>query len=67
MLFDILGIRDEQSGGGNQLEGVMDLLLSLRQQAKSNKDFATSDLIRDQLSALGIQIKDGKEGTTWTI
>jgi cysteinyl-tRNA synthetase len=67
MLFDILGIRDEQVGGGNQLEGVMELLLSLRQQAKSNKDFATSDLIRDQLAALGIQIKDGKEGTVWSI
>jgi len=67
MLFDILGMLDEQNAGGNQLEGVMDLLLSLRQQAKSNKDFVTSDLIRDQLSDLGIQIKDGKEGTSWTL
>jgi len=67
MFFDILGMRDEQAVGGNQLEGVMDLLLSLRQQAKMNKDFATSDLIRDKLAALGVQLKDGKEGTSWTI
>lgn len=67
MLFDILGIQDEQNAGSNQLEGVMDLLLHLRQQAKSNKDFATSDQIRDQLAAVGIQIKDGKEGATWSL
>ncbi len=67
MVYDILGLRDEQAAGGNQLDGVMALLLELRQKAKTNKDFATSDLIRDQLTALGIQVKDGKEGASWTV
>lgn len=48
------------------LNGVMGLLITLRNTARANKDFATSDYIRDALAALGIQLKDGKEGTTFS-
>jgi cysteinyl-tRNA synthetase len=43
------------------------LLIKLRAEARNNKDFALSDQIRDQLQEMGIQLKDGKEGTTFTI
>jgi cysteinyl-tRNA synthetase len=42
-------------------------LIELRKAARENKDFATSDKIRDQLAELGIQLKDGKEGTTYSL
>ncbi|WP_282161239.1 cysteine--tRNA ligase [Ulvibacterium marinum] len=68
-VFDILGL--EQNSDNNKdsdkLEGVVELLIQLRNEARSNRDFATSDTIRDQLAALGIQLKDGKEGTTFSI
>jgi cysteinyl-tRNA synthetase len=44
----------------------MDLVLDLRQQARTNKDWTTSDKIRDGLAAAGIVVKDGKEGTSWS-
>lgn len=43
------------------------MILEVRKVAKSNKDFATSDLIRDKLKALGVQIKDTKDGVEWTL
>ena len=43
------------------------MLIQMRKQARDNKDFAMSDQIRDQLLALGIQLKDGKGGTTFSI
>ena len=51
----------------NTLNGVMELLIDIRNEARANKDFATSDKIRDQLVELGIQIKDGKDGTTFSV
>ena len=45
----------------------MDLLLQLRAQAKKNKDWATSDQIRDSLAALGFSIKDTKDGAEWSL
>lgn len=51
----------------NKLSGVVELLIQLRKDARANKDFATSDKIRDQLATLGIQLKDGKEGTTFSV
>ena len=51
----------------DKLLGVVELLIQLRNEARNNKDFATSDKIRDQLLALGIQLKDGKEGTTFSV
>ena len=69
-LFDLLGLRDERLGEGGASEafsGAVDLLLSIRAEAKSNKDWATSDRIRDELTALGFTIKDTKEGTEWSL
>jgi cysteinyl-tRNA synthetase len=44
----------------------MQVIIRLRAEAKGKKDFATSDLIRDELKAINIQLQDSKEGTTWT-
>lgn len=68
-VFDILGLlAPQEQGGQNQaLEGTIQLLIDLRMQARADRDFATSDRIRDELSELGIQLKDGKEGTTYSL
>nr|WP_299174624.1 cysteine--tRNA ligase [uncultured Allomuricauda sp.] len=68
-VYDILGIENQKAvkDDSSALSGVMELLIELRNEARANKDFATSDKIRDQLIALGIQLKDGKEGTTFSI
>ena len=64
-VFDILGLKDEDAGS-NDLNGVLDMVINLRTEAKANKDYATSDKIRIGLQELGIQLKDSKEGTTWS-
>ena len=68
-IFDVLGLTDEKSSSksNDKLEGVIEMLIAMRNEARANKNFALSDQIRDQLDALGIQIKDGKEGTTFTL
>lgn len=68
-IFDVLGLEHNvgAQGESDKLPGVVDLLIQLRNEARANKDFATSDKIRDQLAALGIQLKDGKEGTTFSV
>ena len=68
-VFDVLGLKDEKAIGNNndKLEGVIHMLINMRMEARANKDFALSDQIRDQLIALGIQLKDGKEGTTFSV
>ncbi|MBK8845214.1 MAG: cysteine--tRNA ligase [Bacteroidetes bacterium] len=65
MVFTILGLKSEKSEGNNDTEGLMQLIVSLRADARSRKDFAASDKIRDELLRIGIQLKDGKEGVTW--
>ena len=47
--------------------GVMDMVLDLRAKAKANKDWATSDQIRDALAAAGFEVKDTKDGVTWKL
>jgi cysteinyl-tRNA synthetase len=68
-IFEIFGLLDESvSATGNgqaTLDGVMQLVIDLRAQARTNKDWGTSDKIRDGLKAAGIQLKDSKEGTSW--
>lgn len=64
-VFDVLGLQPVSSGGDSKLAPVMDLVLDLRQQARANKDWATSDKIRDMLAAAGITVKDTKDGSTW--
>jgi cysteinyl-tRNA synthetase len=65
-IFDVLGLVSEQESESGKLSPVMDLVLDLRQQARTNKDWTTSDKIRDGLAAAGIVVKDGKEGTSWS-
>ncbi|MCZ4245333.1 cysteine--tRNA ligase [Pedobacter punctiformis] len=64
-VFDILGLKDEESSN-TDLNGVLDMIINLRKEAKENKDYVTSDKIRIGLQELGIQLKDSKEGTTWS-
>ena len=68
-VHEILGIENQAATEDNSLtlSGVVELLIGLRNEARANKDFATSDKIRDELIALGIQLKDGKEGTTFSL
>ena len=68
-IFDVLGLKDEKGVENNneKLEAVVNMLIGMRNEARANKDFAMSDQIRNELIALGIQLKDGKEGTTFSI
>ncbi|MCB0643017.1 MAG: cysteine--tRNA ligase, partial [Phaeodactylibacter sp.] len=69
-IFDVLGLLEEgaagQEGDGHLLSGLMELILSIRQDARTNKDWGTSDKIRDVLNELEIVVKDGKDGSEWT-
>ena len=66
-VFDILGIQDEETASNNsdKLNGVVEMLIKMRNEARANKNWAMSDQIRDELASLGIILKDGKEGTTF--
>ena len=68
-VVDVLGLNNQKSAENNsdKLEGIVNMLITMRNEARANKDFAMSDQIRNQLAALGIQLKDGKEGTTFTL
>ena len=69
-LFEILGVKEQQNSGSGREEAfskVVDMLLEQRAIAKANKDWATSDKIRNELTALGFEIKDGKDGATWKL
>jgi cysteinyl-tRNA synthetase len=59
----ILGLKVDKGANRQQLNGVVELLIEIRKEAKANKDFATSDKIRNQLAAMGIQLKDEKDGS----
>lgn len=70
MVFDILGLKSEESGkesGSELLSETVDLLIQLRKDAKANKDWGTADKIRDELKAIGIEIKDTKDGVEWNV
>lgn len=66
-VFDILGLQKEAEASSEKIEGVMNVLIDLRNQAKADKNYALSDAIRQKLSDIGIELKDGKEGTSYTI
>lgn len=69
-VFDILGLKEDQNKGSKetQLTGdLIDLILNIRLDAKKNKDFATSDKIRDELTKKGVTIKDTKDGFEWEL
>jgi cysteinyl-tRNA synthetase len=60
-LEDVFGLQND-AAGNETLNGVMDLLIEIRKEAKAKRDFATSDKIRNQLAAIGINLKDEKGG-----
>jgi cysteinyl-tRNA synthetase len=65
-VFEILGLREDETGGNNALvDELMKTILIIRQKARENKDYATSDLIRDHLAKLNIKVKDTKDGAEW--
>ena len=69
-LFDILGLRNEKAadaGGRDMVSPLVNMLLNMRMEAKAAKDWATSDKIRDELTAIGIRVKDRKDGFDWEI
>ena len=67
-VLDVLGLKEGvEMATNSQTPALVEMLIKLRKEARDNKDFATSDAIRDQLLALGIQLKDGAEGTTFSL
>lgn len=69
--FELLGLRSEKGDNNDAREEaygkVVDMVLELRAKAKANKDWATSDQIRDELAANGFEVKDTKDGVTWKL
>ncbi len=67
-VFDVLGLlNDVKENSSDKIDGVVTLLIKLRKEARENKDWVLSDQIRDELLILGIQLKDGREGTTYSM
>ena len=67
-IFDVLGLKNElQQDSSDKLNGVIEMLITMRKDARDNKDWALSDKIRDELAVMGIQLKDGKDGTTFSV
>ena len=65
---EFLGLKNKNSNDQNQKLGeTVELLIKMRNEARANKNFALSDKIRDELIEIGIQLKDGKDGTTFTL
>ena len=64
-VVNVLGLKNEQAAN-DDLPNVMDMIMKLRNEAKMNKDYATSDKIRHGLQEIGFQLMDGKEGTSWS-
>ena len=70
IVYGVLGLRDEENEGGKTMQtidGLVNMVLEQRKAAKASKDWATCDKIRDDLKALGVLIKDTKDGTEWTL
>lgn len=70
IVFDVLGLKSElaeNSGDNHILAETMELLIHLRKEAKANKDWATADKIRDELNAIGVELKDTKDGVEWSL
>ncbi len=66
--FDVLGLKNtDNQKGSDKLDGVVEMLIAMRNEARDNKDWMQSDKIRDELLALGIQLKDSTEGTSYIV
>jgi cysteinyl-tRNA synthetase len=68
-VFDVLGLENagQDNNDNGKLEGIVNMLINMRNEARANKDFALSDQIRNKLTELGIELKDTKEGTTFSL
>ena len=67
-VYDVLGLQDDvNKENSDKIDGVVSLLIKLRKEARENRDWALSDQIRDELLVMGIQLKDGRDGTTYTL
>ena len=68
-LFGVFGLEDitQEGGDSGRFDSLMDLVLEIRSDARANKNWGISDLIRDRLQEAGVIIKDSKEGTSWTL
>lgn len=67
IVFDVLGLQTIEESGNSKLDETLQVLIDLRTQAKKARNFELSDQIRDRLLQKGIQLKDGREGTTYSI
>lgn len=67
--YDILGMKEalQQNDNAALIEQLMSMVLDMRQEAKATKNWAVADAIRNKLSEVGVQIKDGKDGATWEL
>ena len=65
--YDVLGLKEENEGNNQLLDGVIDVLIKLRLDAKAGKNYELSDKIRDDLKQIGVTLKDSKEGTEYSI
>jgi cysteinyl-tRNA synthetase len=66
-VFEILGLKNESESSGDEklVNGLMEVIKTIRQDARNNKDWATSDKIRNELNRIGIILKDTKGGVEW--
>lgn len=68
--YDVMGLEPQEEAAGassDKLDGVMQMLIKIREQARADKNWALSDQVRDELNELGIQLKDGKDGTDYNL
>ena len=65
--FDVLGLTIEESGQGELVEELMNLIIDIRKTAKENKNYALSDKIRVELGKVSIEIRDSKDGVEWNL
>ena len=66
-VFDVLGLQNIEENNNEKLDQTLQVLIELRNQARKSKNFDLSDQIRDKLLAEGIELKDGREGTTYVL
>ncbi|MGZ5264525.1 MAG: cysteine--tRNA ligase [Kaistella sp.] len=66
-VFDVLGLQNIEENNHEKLDQTLQVLIELRNQARKSKNFELSDQIRDRLLAEGIELKDGREGTTYSL
>ena len=63
-----MGLKEQDVVQSNDIsDDIMEVIFSIRNNAKKNKDFKTADFIRDELEKKGIQIKDSRDGSSWSL